>query len=160
MQIQLGDDVKVAVVGAASGVAATVAMSALMVGAREAGLMNELPPHHIADAAIERTPAAREADGDDRRRFGWLLHFGFGAAIGAAYAVLRNRIRTPGGPIVHGAGFALGVWAVSYLGWIPALGLMPPATDDEPGRPPTMIASHLVFGALLGTMVERALPRH
>jgi len=153
------EDLRMAAAGAASGIAATAAMSALMVGAREVGMMSELPPHEIADRAVERTRARDDADRDDRDRLGWLAHFAFGAAAGTVYAVLRNRTRTPGGPLFHGSTYALAIWAVSYLGWIPAMRFLPQATDDEPGRPPTMIAAHALFGAVLGLLVERALPR-
>ncbi len=130
-----------------------------MLAAREAGLMSELPPHEIADKVVERSAAADDAGPQERRRLGWLAHFGFGAATGALYAVLRNRIPTPGGPIFHGSTFALAVWAVSYLGWIPAIRFLPPATEDEPGRQPAMVAAHALFGAILGVLVERGLPR-
>ena len=157
MSSRVPTDLRMAAVGAASGAAATGVMSGLRVGAREAGLMRELPPHEIADKAVDRAPAV-DATPRQRRGLGWLAHFGFGAATGLVYAVLRNRFRSPGGPIFHGSTFALAVWAVSYLGWIPAMRLLPPATDDEPGRQPAMVAAHGVFGAILGLLVERALP--
>jgi hypothetical protein len=39
-----------------------------------------------------------------------------------------------GSPIIHGIGFGLIVWATSNLGWIPMLGILPPAPEDQPGR--------------------------
>ncbi len=152
-------DLRMAAVGAAGGLAATGAMSALMIGAQRAGLVSELPPHAIARKAVQRTPGGHVMGHAERRRLGWLGHFAFGAAAGTVYAVLRNRTRTPGGPLFHGSTYALAIWAVSYLGWIPAMRFLPQATDDEPGRPPTMIAAHALFGAVLGLLVERALPR-
>ena len=151
------EDLRATALGAASGVVATAAMSAVMVGAQRAGLMGELPPHAIARQSVERTPGPDETTPETKRRLGWLAHFGFGAAIGGLYGLLRRRVRTPGPAAFHGGSFALAVWAVSYLGWIPALNFLPSATEDEPGRPPTMIAAHLVFGALVGVIVERGL---
>jgi hypothetical protein len=153
------DDGRVAAIGAAAGLAATVPMSALMVGGREAGLMSELPPHEIADRTVDRTAGPETGDHEERRALGWVTHFAFGAASGAVYAILRRHLRTPGGPIFHGAAFALGVWAVSYLGWVPALRFMPPADEDERARQPVMIVAHLVFGAILGWLVEPRLDR-
>jgi hypothetical protein len=150
---------QLAAVGAASGVAATAVMSGVMVGARETGLMSEIPPHEIASNAVDRTPARDEADAEERRSIGWLSHFAFGAGAGAIYALLRNVVRTPGPATLHGAGYALAIWLVSYLGWIPALSLLPPADRDEPGRQPAMVAAHLVFGAVLGALVQSRLPR-
>jgi hypothetical protein len=155
----IGRDVAAGAAGAAGGLAATAAMTVVMVGARETGAMRELPPHEVANKAVDRTPAGRNVDASGRRALGWLLHLAFGGLVGAVYAVARRRLPVPGPPIVSGVAFALGVWAVSYLGWIPALRIMPPATDDEPGRPPAMILAHVVFGAVLGTIVERVAPR-
>jgi hypothetical protein len=42
------------------------------------------------------------------------------------------------------------------MGWVPALGFLPPATEDRPGRPPAMIAAHVVFGAVLAAIVAQA----
>lgn len=151
------DDTRVAAIGAAAGLAATVPMSALMVGGREAGLMSELPPHEITSQTVDRTAGPETGDREERRTLGWVTHFAFGAASGAVYAILRRHLRTPGGPIFHGAAFALGVWAVSYLGWVPALRFLPPAHEDERARQPVMIVAHLVFGAIVGWLVEPRL---
>jgi len=151
--------VQLATVGAASGLVATTVMSGVMVGAREAGLMTELPPHEMASKAVDETPAREEAGPQERRSLGWLSHFAFGAGTGAVYALLRDRVRTPGPAGLYGAGFALAIWAVSYVGWIPALRLMPPADRDEPGRQPAMIVAHIVFGWVLGALVQPRLPR-
>jgi len=151
--------VRLVAIGSASGVAATAVMSCVMVGAREAGLMSEIPPHEMASRAVDRTPAGDETGGEERRALGWLSHFAFGAAAGALYAPLRSVVRTPGPAALHGAGYALVIWLVSYMGWIPSLGLMPRADRDEPGRQPAMVVAHLVFGAVLGALVQSRLPR-
>ena len=159
MDDALGSNARAVAVGAASGALATAAMSALMVAAREAGLMSELPPHVIAQKTVERTDTAEAADPDEKAGLGWLAHFAFGAAAGALYAPLRARLPAGVPAALTGAVFALGIWAVSYQGWIPALRFLPPATRDEPGRPPTMVAAHLVFGAVMGLAAERGLRR-
>jgi hypothetical protein len=144
--------------GAVSGAIATAVMSVVMLVARRVGLMSELPPHEIASRAVDRTPARDDAGPTERRGLGWMTHFGFGAGAGALYALLRNVVRTPGPAWFHGAGYALGVWFVSYMGWAPAFGLMPRADRDEPGRQPAMVVAHLVFGAVLGMLVQPRLP--
>jgi hypothetical protein len=153
------DDARMAAIGTAAGLIATTTMSGVMVAARESGLMREIPPHEIASQVVDRTQAGDGVDDGERRELGWLAHFAFGAAAGAAYGVLRQHVRTPGPATLHGAGYALAIWAVSYAGWIPALRFLPPAGDDhEPGRQPAMIAAHVAFGAVLGAIVDRALP--
>ena len=150
--------VRLLAIGAVSGTIATAVMTVVMLAARRAGLMSELPPHEIASRTVDRTPAREEADPNERRGLGWISHFAFGAGAGAAYALLRNVVRTPGPAWFHGAGYALAIWLVSYMGWIPALGLMPKVDRDEPGRQPAMMLSHFVFGAVLGALVQPRLP--
>ena len=150
---------RAAAVGAAIAVAATTAMSAVMLVAQRAGLMGELPPHRIANKTVDRLPGDADPDPDTRERLGWAAHYGFGALAGAIYGVLRSHVRTPGPGTLHGAGYAFGVWAVSYLGWVPALRLLPHATHDRPGRQPSMIVAHLVFGGILGAVFERGFLR-
>lgn len=49
-----------------------------------------------------------------------LGHFIFGALAGTIYARFCPR--------ANGSLYGITVWAASYLGWIPAIGLLPPAT--------------------------------
>jgi uncharacterized membrane protein YagU involved in acid resistance len=53
-------------------------------------------------------------------------------------------------PVVTGVAYGLLVWTVSYLGWIPPAGLMPPATRQPRARRDMMIVAHVVWSAALG----------
>jgi len=133
--------------GAAAGAVATAAMSAVMLAFREP--MGEQPPDAIATEAahaVGAEPTERQADA-----LAVVAHLGFGAGTGAAYALVPR----VGPPVLRGIVWALGVWAVSYQGWIPALGILPKASEDRPGRPAVMVAAHVVYGAVLGTVEER-----
>jgi len=55
---------------------------------------------------------------------------------------------------VKGIVFGLGVWAASYLAWLPALGILPPATEAPPRRNAVMIAAHIVWGAAAGLLLD------
>ena len=48
--------------------------------------------------------------------------------------------------IACGAVLGLVTWAVGYLGWLPATGLMPPVTQQEPARVAGPVATHLGYG--------------
>ncbi len=149
-------DLRAVADGALGGGAGTVAMSALMLAARRAGLTGQLPPERITAAALEG--AGLEAGARDERALDLLTvgaHLGFGAGVGALFGVLRRRLRPPGAAPLQGIVFGALVWLVSYRGWVPALGILPPPERDRPGRPATMILAHLVFGAVLGLVVER-----
>ena len=133
--------------GAAAGAVATVPMSAVMLALRRP--MGEQPPDAItteAAHAVGASPTERQADA-----MAVVAHLGFGAVTGAAYA-LAPRL---GPPVLRGVVTALGVWAVSYQGWVPALGILPKASEDRPARPAVMIAAHVVYGAVLGGLEDR-----
>jgi len=97
------------------------------------------PPRELIDASAA---AAGAALGQDRARDLTLgAHYAFGAAAGAAVAAILPR---PG--VASGAAAGAAVWAGCYLGWIPAAGLLKPATAHPGRRNAMMIAAHLVWG--------------
>lgn len=139
--------------GGGAGAVATVAMSALMLAAGRAGLVGRQPPE-----AITRTAARRVTGVEPRGTTADLLssasHLGFGVSSGAVYAALPAAHRVP--PPVRGAAFGVGVWAVSYLGWVPrGLGALPSAEDDRNDRVAVMVLAHVVYGAVLGALDAR-----
>jgi hypothetical protein len=71
------------------------------------------------------------------------LALGYGMTAGAIYDALRPRA---GNLLVNGTALGLGVWAVGYLGWLPALGLMAPVEQQETEQVAGPIAQHIVFG--------------
>ncbi len=52
-----------------------------------------------------------------------------------------------------GLAYGAAIWGVSYMGWVPALGIMPPADRDRRDRQTVMLAAHLVYGTALAVMV-------
>lgn len=92
---------------------------------------------------------------DETERIGLTLasHFAYGAAMGTLYsALVKDALPVPRG--VRGVTYGLGVWAGSYLGWLPAAGLYPPATEEPAPRNALMIAAHVVWGASLDLMLN------
>lgn len=142
--------------GALAGLAATVPMTLAMLILRRVLPTSEeapLPPEEITARTTEKTDALPDRDEDELRPLSLAAHFGFGALAGALYAPLAAREgRLP--PTVRGVGYGLGVWAVSYLGWLPGVGLLPPATE-QPARLGVMMSlSHVVWGGVLGHLAE------
>src|SRR5258705_9467837 len=86
-----------------------------------------------------------------------LAHFGYGSAVGAVYARIADNVPLPGA--FKGVIFGLIVWAVSYLGLLPALGILRPATRQPRRRSALMIAAHVVWGAALGMLTDMIQPR-
>ncbi|MEU4829494.1 DUF6789 family protein [Streptosporangium sp. NPDC023615] len=134
--------------GAASGLLATTAMSAVMLAGDRAGLMPDQPPKRIVRAFM---PGHRHRPKQGEKALGTLTHFAFGTACGAAFGVLCRKRRAP---VTLGVGYGLAIWAVSYQGWVPMMGILPPISDDRPGRPAVMGAAHVVYGATLALAVN------
>jgi hypothetical protein len=142
---QLGRE---AVRGTLAGAMATIWMTAVMFAAQRLGLMGEQPPRTLTSRALGRAGIGQRVPEPAHDLLAAVAHVGFGAAIGAAFAVASTRRgpapRTPTGGVV----LATGVWASSYLGWGPSLGLTPPAHGGL--RPAiSMIVAHWVYGATL-----------
>jgi hypothetical protein len=133
--------------GAAAGAVATGAMSAVMLGLRKQ--LGEQPPDAIVKSAADAVGASPTEEQADVLAVA--AHLGFGMTVGAAYALLPR----VGSPVARGVATALAVYAASYQGWVPGLGILPPASRDKPGRPRVMIAAHVVYGAALGAVEER-----
>ena len=143
--------------GAIAGLLATVPMSLVMELMRRRLPMHErgrLPPKKIAVRLARRFGMQSHMDVSQRGALTLLTHFGFGAAAGAIYSPLGHRLHSLAAPL-RGILFGLTVWLVSYMGWLPAVGLFGPATRDAPRRTALMIAAHVVWGAALGIVFDR-----
>ncbi len=147
-------DMRAILDGALGGVVGTAGMSAFMLAAGKAGLMGEHPPDTIAGAALDAV-GIRQQDEEAQNALAILLHFGFGISCGMLFGVLRRRLPLRLPAALHGMIFAAIIWVTSYQGWIPALGIMPPASEDRPDRPRIMLLAHLIYGAILGGVVAR-----
>lgn len=135
-----------AAAGFVAGLVATAAMSVVMLVAKRVGLTGELPPERISREAIEEAGDPPSEESEDV--VATLLHFAFGSGAGAVLGALLGRDLSVMVRIPFGLAYATGVWVVSYLGWIPALGLLPPATRDRPGRVWVMLVAHWVYGTV------------
>ena len=139
--------------GGVAGAVGTGAMSALMLTAGRAGLVGRQPPEAITRTAVRRATGV-EPRGRTAEALSSLTHLGFGVTAGALYAALPAP--TAPSPALRGAAYGLGVWAVSYLGWVPrVLGALPSAEDDRDDRVAVMVAAHVVYGAVLGALDAR-----
>jgi uncharacterized membrane protein YagU involved in acid resistance len=91
----------------------------------------------------------------DEQELTWLtltLHFLFGAAAGSIYGLLEPRV--PLNESAKGSLMGMAVWSGSYLGWIPAFRILPPATGHPWRRNLLMIVAHLVWGTALGILTR------
>ena len=78
-----------------------------------------------------------------------LSHFLYGAAMGAMIAAAN-----PDPKKRTGAAAGVAVWLASYMGWIPAVGTLEPATEHPVRRNALMIAAHLVWGSATAAAIR------
>jgi hypothetical protein len=141
--------------GGAAGFAACGPMTAFMEAAGRRLPREEqepLPPRQITERAAQKAGVADDMTENQRAAATMANHFAYGTCSGAAYAALAPHLPLP--PAARGVAFALGLWAASYLGWLPAAGLYRPAHRDSAGRNALTIAAHVVWGAVLGAVEE------
>ena len=126
------------VIGAIAGIAGTMAMTSAMRRLHQRLPEDErypLTPRELVDSV-------GQAEEEEARSLTTLSHFAYGAACGAAIAAVNDR---PGK--TEGAAAGIIVWLGSYMGWIPALRLLKPATAHPARRNLLMITVHLIWGA-------------
>lgn len=138
---------------ALAGAAATVPMTAAMEFLHRRLPPDQqypLPPREIINELLDAPPQVQ-------KQAAIVGHFGYGAAGGVLYCSIQQRL--PGPPALRGMLFGMGVWSASYLGWLPAAGILRPATQHPGKRTALMIASHLIWGASLGVFADGVCAR-
>ncbi len=143
--------------GALAGLAATGPMTLAMKLMHEQLPREErypLPPRQVTEGLAEKAGLGEQLDEDEREKATWLSHFAYGAACGALYGAVSGE-RVDERPLLAGVGFGLAVWAGSYLGWLPAAGVLSSATEHPPRRNALMIAAHVVWGATTGAVLGK-----
>jgi putative membrane protein len=153
---QRNDYILSIVKGALAGGVATIPMTAAMLALHRflpRWQRHSLPPTKIAMSMASRLGLKQHLEEPQQHTAAWLSHFACGIAMGAAYGPLTRRVSVPS--LVKGPTFGLLVWAGSYLGWLPAMELPEAAADQPMERNALMIGAHLIWGAVLGPLVNR-----
>lgn len=144
--------------GSVAGLAATAPMTAAM-KMMHLNLPPEeqypLPPRQITMNVAEEVGLDDDLKNEEMRQGATMAaHFAYGAACGVIYGAVSDRL--PGPPWAKGIGFGLAVWTGSYLGLLPATGLLSSAKDHPVRRSALMIAAHVVWGVTTGLLTEAA----
>jgi hypothetical protein len=136
--------------GAAAGFAGTLALQAMRTASAKA-LPATLPPIRqdpgefmvqrveavLPDPVQARIPPLGETVAAKA------VAAGYGLTAGAVYGLLRP---AGGDILVDGVALGLGTWAAGYLGWLPALGLMPPLSEQGAPEAIGPVVRHALFG--------------
>ena len=107
----------------------------------------------VARRAVEELAQRGPLEPREKERLGDIVHYGFGAAWGGLYGLLRAsypRLWRPSGV----AGFALGVWMVGDNLMLPAFRLSAWPHRYPPKTHAYAVAAHLVYGAGVAATLE------
>ena len=124
-------------IGGIAGFVATLAMTSAMrrlhakLPARE---RYPLTPRELTDRVLA-PPAGVAPD------VTLAAHFAYGAGCGALLAAANPRMGRLSGALAGG-----GIWLASYMGWIPAFGLLKPPTAHPLRRNLVMLGAHFAWG--------------
>ena len=125
------------VIGGIAGFVATMAMTAAMRRLHRKLPPNErypLTPREIVDTTLQ-PPESRAPD------LTLAAHFAYGAACGALIAAANPRVGRATGALA-----GAGIWVASYMGWVPAIGALAPATSHPLRRNLVMLGAHFTWG--------------
>jgi uncharacterized membrane protein YagU involved in acid resistance len=142
--------------GALAGFVATVPMTGAMLAMQRLPRLQSraLPPENVSRGLAQKLDVDQDMNRSEKAAFTWASHFGFGAATGALYPLI---MRSPHKhALLKGMLYGLGVWTVSYSGWVPAAGIMRFPTKESKPYVGLEIAAHLVWGACLGALASRS----
>jgi hypothetical protein len=136
------------ILGSVSGLAASGMMSVYM------NLTHRLLPreqkYHLPPKEITLALAARAGMSDEiseepvKTMATGAGHFGYGALGGILFSMGFPRLQI--NPLIAGSLFGFLYWTIGYLGWIPATGILSPATRHPPQRALLTLTAHLVYG--------------
>ncbi len=141
--------------GAIAGLIGTVPMTAFMFLTQRflpKGQRYALPPEILTDELAHRAHVRMHMNKMQILAATTVSHFGYGATMGVLYSPLSKRLPFPAA--VKGVLFGLFIWAASYLGLLPLVG-MSESGHSEPGhRNLMMIVAHVVWGSVMGVVTD------
>lgn len=102
------------------------------------------PPRTHGEPDPAERVAGHALDPDTRAIMAEGIHWGFGAAVGAAYGVLAEYF--PAATARQGASFGMALEALTHETAFPALGLSAEPEDETVRERASEITSHVVYG--------------
>lgn len=142
--------------GAVAGFFATIPMSiSMLIGWRLLPRREKyhLPPRQITEDVTERVGIKDRLTEPELVGLTTFSHFGYGAFFGWIYALFEHRLSLHSS--LKGALTGVALWIASYLGWLPAMGILSPATRHPWRRNLLMIVAHVVWGVTLGEVMRK-----
>jgi putative membrane protein len=121
------------------------------------GQQYDLPPELITKELAHRAHVRWHMNKTQILAATLLSHFAYGAAMGALYSPLDRKLPLPA--VLKGVIFGVVVWAGSYLGLLPLMGISESAHREPVRRNLMMVAAHLVWGSAMGLVANLLMYR-
>ncbi len=144
-----------AAIGAASGLAASWLMSAAYrpiwragseeTRRRERDAQAGMPPATIRAAEAAAAAVGRRIPEERKGLGGWIVHYAYGVAWGAAFA-LAARALAPRAPVASGLAFGAVLWLLSDEVLVPLFRFSRPPVRYPASTHAKGLAAHLVYG--------------
>lgn len=110
----------------------------------EAGQPREDATMKAADAIVKEATGGRHLSWEGKERGGPVVHYAFGALMGALYGGVAEC--APAVTVAAGSGFGTALFAGADLLAVPALGLSGNPGKQPPAKLATPFAAHIVYG--------------
>ena len=137
--------------GANAGALATTAMTGLMKAGQWMGFYRlEIAPKQITERVLDKAGLQRQTNEDEEILLTALNHWAYGTGSGILFGILRRRLDLTLPGSIQGIIFGLALWVIGYMGWVPAVGLMPAVWNQRRDRAIELVLAHVVYGATLG----------
>jgi uncharacterized membrane protein YagU involved in acid resistance len=130
--------------GAMAGAIGAACMTPLRLTARRLGLVEKMTPQAIEESLAARLGLGHRASAEAHHVMDQLLHLGFGAVLGIAYALTHRRRRRS--VASRGALFGLFAWGAGAGVVVPLLRAARPPWRARASENLVNAAAHLVFG--------------
>jgi hypothetical protein len=146
------------IAGCLAGLGATIPMTAVMLvlhyllPQRRKVPLEPLQVSQNVLAAGDVEPATREG----ANAVAAIAHLSFGATCGMLRPPIREMV---GREATRGPYYGLMIYAVSYAGWLPMLGILRPPQRRPWQRNVILLASHLTWGIALDLLERQISPR-
>lgn len=145
--------------GALAGFAGTVPMTIFMLATQRflpKGQHYDLPPELITKDIARKAHVRWHMSKGQILVATLVVHFGYGATMGAIYAPIEKSIplsfekRIPLAALLQGILFGVLIWAASYFALLPLLGIAESAEKEPVQRNLMMLAAHVIWGSVMG----------
>ncbi len=140
-----------ALVGALSGLGATIVLSGLREAWSKLGLVFETAPMQVVERA-EELGVVGDLSPWGRRLLTAFAHFSYGTGTGIFFGLLRRERGGPGEESSVGSALGVLAWGVGWASWLPLTGVHRAPWTQKTPKVLLPVVDHAVFGAAWGLL--------